>query len=268
MQAVDQNNATAMLKNRRRSTPERDSLLHDHCTNEVLNQIRMGHLRPHQRLSELAMSKRLKVGRAAIRVAFDRLAWAGLLERVPRSGTYVRKLTIKEYFELMEVRARLEGLAAALACRQLSAAELDRLEKVASRLDDLGDEVDQRRNGHADSLDRDYAELQELEREFHGGLAHSSGNPYIEQILRHYHMIERSFLMGMSFPTEVSPSTKKIPQHREIVRALRKRVPEQAERTVHRHFLLLKENLLARFSTEEIGANQKESALNSNGKRH
>src|SRR5258706_400235 len=114
-----------MPKNRRNS--ERESLLHDHCTNEVLNQIRTGQLRPHQRLSELAMSKKLKVGRAAIRVAFDRLAWAGLLERVPRSGTYVRKLTIKEYFEVMEVRARLEGLAAALACRHLTAAELDRL---------------------------------------------------------------------------------------------------------------------------------------------
>jgi DNA-binding GntR family transcriptional regulator len=179
---------------------------------------------------------------------------------VPRSGTYVRKLTIKEYFELMEVRARLEGLAANLACLQLSTAELDRLEKVANRLDDLSDEVDQERNEHPDSLDRDFAELQELERQFHGGIARSSGNPYIEKILHHYHMLERSFLMGMSFPTEARASAKKVPPHREIARALRKRIPEQAERTVHKHFLLLKENLLSRFSPEEIGADRKEFA--------
>ena len=212
------------------------------------------------------MSKKLKVGRAAIRVAFDRLAWAGLLERVPRSGTYVRKLTIKEYIELMEVRARLEGLAAALACRRLSTSDLDRLEKVARRLDDLGDEVDQRRNGDADSLDHDYAELQELEHEFHGGLARSSGNPYIEQILQHYHMLERSFLMGMSFPAEAPSPAKKVPPHREIVTALRKRKPEQAERTVHKHFLLLKENLLARFSAEEMDANQEQSPMDLDGR--
>jgi DNA-binding GntR family transcriptional regulator len=243
---------------RKRQPSAGDALLHDHCTNQVLNQIRGGVLRPGQRLSELAMSKKLKVGRAAIRVAFDRLSWAGLLERIPRSGTYVRKLTLKDYTHLMEVRARLEGLAAALACRRLSASDLDRLETVAGRLDDLGDEVDQRCNGQADSVDRDYAELQELEREFHGGLARSSGNPYIEQILKHYHMLDRSFLMGMSFPTDAPSSAKKVPPHREIVSALRKRVPEVVERTVNRHFTLLKESLLARFNAEALDGNLRE----------
>jgi DNA-binding GntR family transcriptional regulator len=242
-----------MPKKQRR--PAEDALQHDHCTNQVLNEIRSGALRPGQRLSELAMSRKLKSGRAAIRVAFDRLAWAGLLERVPRSGTYVRKLSLQDYLALMEVRARLESLAVALACRRLTPSELDHLEEAAKRLDNLGDEVDQRNNGRAESVDRDYAELQELEREFHGGLAHSSGNPYIERILHHYHMLERSFLIGMSFPTDVPPSIKKVPPHREIVSALRKRVPELAERTVSRHFALLKESLLARFKAAEQNGN-------------
>jgi DNA-binding GntR family transcriptional regulator len=243
-----------------------DALLHDHCTNQLLNELRNGSLQPGQRLSELAMSKKLRVGRAAIRVAFDRLSWAGLLERVPRSGTYVRKLTLKDYTQLMEVRARLEGLAAGLACCRLSASDLDRLEKAADRLDKLGDEVDQGGNGGGESLDRDFAELRELEREFHGGLARNSGNPYIERILQHYHMLDRSFLMGMSFPADAPTSAKKVPPHREIVSALRKRVPELAERTVNKHFVLLKESLLSRFDSPEPGQNSESQAAHNGGR--
>jgi DNA-binding GntR family transcriptional regulator len=234
-----------------------EAFLHDRCTNDLLNEIRTGRLQPRQRLSELAMSKKLKVGRAAIRVAFDRLAWAGLLERIPRSGTYVRKLTLKEFNHLMEVRARLEGLAASLACQRLSLREIARLEKAAARLDDLGEQVDQPHNGNPVSPDRDYAELQKLELAFHGGLARGSGNPYIGQILSHYHMLERSFLLGMSIPAEALPSIKRVPQHREIVRAMRKRVPELAEQAVLKRFRLLKESLVGRVLTQETGQSRR-----------
>ena len=223
----------------------KDSLLHDHCTNEILDEIRSGRLPPGQRLSELAMARKLKMGRSAVRVAFDRLAWAGLLERIPRSGTYVRELTLKEYDDLMQVRARLEGLAASLACLRLTNPDLERLDTVANRLDELGAEVDENRNGDQMSLDRDYAELQELESEFHGGIARSSDNHYIVEILNRYQMLERAFLMGMSFPAEGSSKVTDVPQHREIIKALRARSPELAEEKVRRHFQLTEQKVLA-----------------------
>jgi DNA-binding GntR family transcriptional regulator len=228
-------------------------LLHDRCTSEILNEIRLGRLRPGQRLSEAATAKKLKVGRAAARVAFDRLAWAKLLERIPRSGTYVREISFSDYNKVMELRASLEGLAASQACTRISEEGIMQLDRVAKRLDKLETAVDQREERLPRSLDRDYRELQELENRFHRGIIRASGNQYILEILDNYHLVERSFLIGMSFPEGDASRVCEVPRHHDIVTALRQRLPAVAEQAVRHHYRLLKENMLLRFGRDAFG---------------
>src|SRR5687767_13366711 len=106
------------------------------CVDLIVQLIRNEELSPGQRLGEVAMARRLKLGRAPVRAAFDQLAQVGLLERIPRSGTFVRKVTLQEYCEFVDLRAGLESIAARIACTRITDAELDKLEQLAKRLDD------------------------------------------------------------------------------------------------------------------------------------
>jgi len=224
----------------------------ERCTHEILNAIRSGNLHPGQRLSEGAMSKKLGVGRAAVRVAFDRLAWAGLLERVSRSGTYVRRISLTDYDEVMELRAGLEAMAAARACSRMRAGKIASLYRIADRLDKLGAQVDRRSQSTPRAMDKDYAELEELEARFHRGIVQASATRHILPILDNYHLLERTFLVGMSFPEGNVSKIRREPQHRDIAIALRRRDPELAKRAVERHYRLLRANLMSRFARSAL----------------
>jgi DNA-binding GntR family transcriptional regulator len=219
----------------------RSKSAHERCTHEIINAVRSGQLRPGDRLSEGVISRQFKVGRAAVRMSFNRLAWAGVLERVSRSGTYLRRFSLVEFDEIME-------LAAARACVSLSRTEVDRLCRVARRLDDLDAEVDRRTYVSPAALDLDYAELEELEKEFHRGLIQMSGTRHILPILDNYHLLERSFLVGMSLPEGEATGLRRVPPHSDIAEALRQRKPELVRRAVERHYRLLRASLIARFA--------------------
>ena len=85
--------------------------LSQRCVHEILDMIRHQKLQPGQRLGEVAMARRLKLGRAPVRAAFDQLARAGLLERIARSGTFVRRVTLQDWCELMDLRAGVESMS-------------------------------------------------------------------------------------------------------------------------------------------------------------
>jgi GntR family transcriptional regulator of vanillate catabolism len=226
----------------------RSKSAHERCTHEIIDAVRSGQFRPGERLSEGVIARKLKVGRAAVRVAFNRLAWAGIVERVSRSGTYLRRFSLVDYDEIIELRGGLEAMAAARACVFLSEEEVDRLSQVARRLDKLEAEVDRRTRASPAALARAFAELEELEKEFHRGIVQASATRHILPILDNYHLLERSFLVGMSLPEGHATRVRRAPPHRDIAEALRRRKPELVRRTVERHYRLLRANLMARFA--------------------
>ncbi|MBI4028501.1 MAG: GntR family transcriptional regulator [Verrucomicrobia bacterium] len=228
-------------------TRSAETTLTHRCASEVLKLIRTGQLRPGQRLGEVAMARRLKLGRAAVRAAFDRLAWAGLLERIPRSGTFVRKTSLEDFSEIMDVRAGLESMAARLACTRLSHSELERFAQIAARLDDLGAKFDAEISRPSERQ-KISMELQELEIAFHLGLAEASGNQRIYGILKEQHLVERCFIMALGLPYLAGQSAvlrKKVPLHRETMKALISRDPDTAGNAVIRQLLTSKECAIA-----------------------
>ena len=134
----------------------------------------------------------------------------------------------------------------------MTAEEIEHLHRVASRLDELGSKVDRRGNCSPAELDKDYAELEDLEKEFHRGIVRYSGSGYIMQILDDYHLLQRSFLVGMGFPEGNRAKVHKEPQHRNIADAFRKRNPALVERAVHRHYRLVRNNLMLRFARNAL----------------
>lgn len=91
--------------------------------------------RSGHKLSENTLAEEYGCSRTPIREIFQRLANDGLVVIKPKSGTYVRHETKKEYVELMQVRAYLEALAFHLCIHKITERELKQLEKIKKDMD-------------------------------------------------------------------------------------------------------------------------------------
>ncbi|HUN50300.1 MAG TPA: GntR family transcriptional regulator, partial [Candidatus Sulfotelmatobacter sp.] len=130
-----------------------------------------GELAPGERLVEDRLSAELGVSRMPIRDAIQSLVADGLAMPAGRRGARVADLTAEVAQELVEVRATLEGLNAALAARRRDAAVLARLQDVLAR-------------GNAAARRGDATELAALNGEYHDLLALAGSNRVLGDIMR------------------------------------------------------------------------------------
>ena len=77
--------------------------------------IREGVLEPGERLMEIQIAEELGVSRTPVREAIRKLELEGYVVMLPRRGTYVANLSIKDINEVFEIRASIDALAAGLA---------------------------------------------------------------------------------------------------------------------------------------------------------
>ena len=91
-------------------------------------------VRPGDRLDVDLLAAQMKVSRTPVKDALARLASEGLVEVVPRRGTFVQRLTARDVAETFDIRAALEGLAAERIALSVSDREIIGLRGL---LDDL-----------------------------------------------------------------------------------------------------------------------------------
>ena len=213
----------------------------DRCAFGIAEEIRNGTLRPGQKIGEESVAKKLGIGRAPVRIAFERLVSAGVLSRVHRAGTFVRKISLEEYCELSDVRAVLEGLAARLACERSSPADLTRLETMATDMDVRLPTIEA-------TATPDWREIVRAESEFHSEIARLSGNRMLARILAVQDLVRFCFQVGMALDLAYATSQEIVPHHLAVVRALASRDPDHAEKTMRDHVLLAKEQRILNLS--------------------
>ena len=91
--------------------------------------IRDGLLPPGERLMEIPLAEELGVSRTPIREAIRILEQEGLVVMIPRRGTYVADMSLKDVTEVFELRSILEELAAELAAERITNEEIEALEQ-------------------------------------------------------------------------------------------------------------------------------------------
>lgn len=89
--------------------------------------------KPGDRLSVQRLSEQLGVSRTPVKEAFQRLEQEGLVSVVPRRGTFVSPIEVKDIDEILEARGLVEGFAARIAAMDLSEADLEEAEKTLRR---------------------------------------------------------------------------------------------------------------------------------------
>ncbi|HUR21523.1 MAG TPA: GntR family transcriptional regulator [Vicinamibacterales bacterium] len=93
-----------------------------------------------ERVSEAPLTARLGASRTPIRLALERLAHEGLLDPYPTGGFIVRRFTLEDIWDGIEVRGLLEGAAARLAAERLTdEAQLTGLRTCQDAMDALGE---------------------------------------------------------------------------------------------------------------------------------
>ncbi|MDF2178806.1 GntR family transcriptional regulator [Aliiglaciecola sp. CAU 1673] len=188
-----------------------------------------GEIAPGTKLSETELSTKYGVSRAVIREAINRLETCHLVERKANIGARVVSLSPAGLIELYQVREALEGMAARLAAKHMSDAEISDLRALL--------------NQHFEKVQDGQSYYQEAgDLDFHYRIIQGSKNQHLIAMLINglYHLVRMYRVqLGMAGPRV----TTAFDEHRQIVNAIANRDGELAEMLMRRHILYSKNNI-------------------------
>lgn len=182
------------------------------------------------RLEERQLSEKLGVSRTPIREAMTLLEQEGFVRSVPRRGIFVVRKSKREILEMITVWAALESMAARLACKNASEAEIRELRR----------NVDAFANRNPEEFVTEYSQANLA---FHKAIIRMSGCDLIaettESLFPHMRGV-RKVTIGQDHRAQRS-----VVDHARIVEAIEKRDADLAERLVREHTLGLAKHVEA-----------------------
>jgi DNA-binding GntR family transcriptional regulator len=191
----------------------------DQLEDDIVN----GRMRPGEQVQIETLMARFEVSRTPVREALQQLEISGLVEVLPKRGTFVAKVGIPALVHMFEVMAELEAMCARLAARRATA---DTLAGIREALEACERE--------AVSNDAN-AYYYENER-FHGLIYQACGNPFLvqqTQALKNRLKPYRRLQLRMRNRIQQS-----LNEHRDIVRAIELGNDEAAAVAAREHVLI------------------------------
>lgn len=189
-------------------------------------------MEPGQLVNEKSLIEEFGVSRTPVREALLRLAQIGLIEMVPRIGTFVTQIDIMMVRHAYEVKKNLEGLAAELACQRANKEEIDELFEIIERF------------RHYDIVE-DYKYCIQDDQRFHQIVRHASGNPILIDMLDELNTKTARFLQHIHYVIDDHDWFNSSLQ--EMAQAIRDRDRDAARKTTEDHTLKFLEQLSLKF---------------------
>ncbi|WP_169736794.1 GntR family transcriptional regulator [Pseudonocardia spinosispora] len=183
-----------------------------------------GDLAPAERLTETALAQELGVSRTPVREALGRLLADGLVVPAAR-GVAVATLRSDEIENIYELRAVLEGQAAAQAARRqraglIAPVEIRCIESAAVDVEHAIADGGSKRSARANL-------------ELHRAFGRASANPFLEDAL--HRVWDRIAVATVSNLTDDAWAKTVIEQHRDICRAIVEGDETAARRAAEEH---------------------------------
>ncbi len=182
--------------------------------------IQSGELPPGERLMEIPLAEELGVSRTPIREAIRKLEQEGFVVMIPRRGTYVADITLKDINQVFEIRSSLEELAASLASERITPDELEELERHLVSINDYME-------------NRDFDKIVAADIAFHEVLYSASRNDRLIEII--HNLREQTFRFRSVSMNQPGRLAKTWEEHRLLVEALADHNPQQARRIARIH---------------------------------
>lgn len=194
--------------------------LRDVVFNTLRQAILKGELAPGERLMEIQLAERLGVSRTPIREAIRKLELEGLVLMIPRKGAEVAKISEKSLRDVLEVRRSLEELAIELACKRMTPADIDELEK---KQEEFKDAV---AKGQA-------MEIAETDEAYHDIIYKGTRNDRLIQMINN--LREQMYRYRLEYIKDEATRQTLMEEHEDILDALRRRKAEEAREVMKKH---------------------------------
>ncbi|MAM13870.1 MAG: GntR family transcriptional regulator [Rhizobiaceae bacterium] len=200
-------------------------------TKRLRHLIMTGEISPGDRLTEVGLARLLDVSRTPVRLALARLEQEDLVQGEPHRGFRVRRFTIEEMREIIEVRATLEGMSARLAAErggfQQYEDEMMRCIAIVDELIARGDGGESARNVFI-----------EVNVRFHATIASMAGNSVLSRRLEESPFRASPLFHAFTDEEAVEGFATSQFDHKRIVEAIRNGEGTRAEFAMREHALV------------------------------
>ncbi len=186
-------------------------------------------------LTELKLVENLGVSRTPIREALRRLEQERLIAESGK-GSVVLGITLEDLVDIMDIRQRIEGLAAYYAAKNITPEGIERLRTINQLQDFYYGK-------------HDVEHLREMDDQFHDAIYELSGRAVIHDTLLPLHKkTQRYRRISMEDSVRLDKSMQ---EHRAIFEAIAAGNAGQAEQLVHQHIVNAKESMIERLHYHE-----------------
>ena len=184
---------------------------------------------PGEKLNEAELASALGISRTPVREAINRLEKEGLVEIFPQRGAFVVQFAENDIYELFLIRENLEGLAARMAAGKMNEGYLKSLDSCVHGFQEPFEKKDIQRYAREDF-------------KFHQTIVSSSGARRLINLISTLHDYIRMFRLttvGLSGRMKTS-----LTEHRDIIEALRRKDPEEAEKRMRVHIRNVRDGVM------------------------
>lgn len=186
----------------------------------IRDAIRKGILKPGERIMEIQLAEELGVSRTPVREAIRKLELEGYVVMMPRRGTYVANMSIRDISEIFEIRTALESLSNGLAAERITPEELEHLQRLLVMI-----------SSYIETKDMD--KIVETDIEFHDLLYHAARNSRLVGIISNLRdQLTRFRTLSMSYPGRLEAT---LDEHRTIVEAIAQGDSRAAKKAAEKH---------------------------------
>lgn len=196
--------------------------LTDQAYSRIRHAIICWDLEPGEQVTELQLTQRFGLSRAAVRAALGRLSHDGLVRPVPRQGFVVAPITMQHVQDLFGVRLIVEPAAARILAHRSDPSTLAHLESL--------NDVCRVTTEPMDSI-----ALRQANADFHIALARATGNDRLAHITRDSLDEMQRILYIPHIARDSSRIEDTYDEHRRILLAIAERDPQRAEQETIDH---------------------------------
>ncbi len=197
-----------------------------------------GTFAPGERLMEIQLADEMGVSRTPVREAIRKLELEGFVVMIPRRGTYVANISIKDINDVYEIRTSLDVLAAGLAAERISDEELEELQRLLVL---IGKYIEE------DNMEK----IIEVDSDFHDILYKASRNERLRNIINNL----REQITGIRGTSMRYPGRLKDTQeeHRHLVECIAARNVEKSQEAARVHLENAERTLMKSMAEQEHG---------------
>ena len=203
----------------------------------VREAIYAGIFKPRQRLTEESLAEKLKCSRGPIREAILRLERDGLLETIPRRGTFIPDVSPESIEVVFRMRGKLEGLCVRYMRENMTPVLRQELLSILANMQIA-----------TENQDEEY--FLKMDLMLHRTIWESSARPQLQRTLATV-MNSQGFLIAKTFSSTI-PFRARLKHHQDYLDIVLETPMHEVEARVERHFAELHSQIFAATSTQRF----------------